>query len=367
MKKGQNNRNYGIDLLRCLSMIMVVILHLLGHGGVLGGSNIGTLRHMILNGTEALVYCAVDVFALISGYVMCTHKSESKKIAALWMQVLFYSIVLTGIVLVMYPELFSFKIIVKTVLPTLFSQYWYFTAYFGMFFFIPVLNYLIASKYIEKIIMTCIVIFSILPTMIIQDPFYTNYGLSMIWLSVCYLIGGYISVRDVQKKAGWCFKGYFACAAILFGSKSILEFVCLKVGVGTNYSYYLMQYTSPVVLLAAVLLVIGGSKLPVKETYVPVIKFASSGAFSAYLIHEHILIRDIFVNGKFVWLNQLPELAEIMILAAIAIFFFVGAVIFDAGRRGLFSLLRLNCLPEKIENTFLNSKSKIQQRYERYE
>ena len=33
-----DNRNYGIDLLRLFAMFMVVILHTLGHGGVLNAA-----------------------------------------------------------------------------------------------------------------------------------------------------------------------------------------------------------------------------------------------------------------------------------------------------------------------------------------
>ena len=34
-----SSRNYGIDLLRIISMIMVVVLHVLRHGGVIEGTD----------------------------------------------------------------------------------------------------------------------------------------------------------------------------------------------------------------------------------------------------------------------------------------------------------------------------------------
>ena len=34
-KKIQHARNYGLDLLRMIAMLMVVVLHILGKGGVL--------------------------------------------------------------------------------------------------------------------------------------------------------------------------------------------------------------------------------------------------------------------------------------------------------------------------------------------
>ena len=35
-----DRRNYGIDLLRIVSMLMIPILHILGHGGILNGSQV---------------------------------------------------------------------------------------------------------------------------------------------------------------------------------------------------------------------------------------------------------------------------------------------------------------------------------------
>ena len=62
-------RNYGIDLLRILSMFMVVLLHLCGFGGVLSNVKPFSVNYYIAWFLEIVSYCAVDVFALISGFV----------------------------------------------------------------------------------------------------------------------------------------------------------------------------------------------------------------------------------------------------------------------------------------------------------
>ena len=64
----KNERNYGIDLLRIVLMYMVCILHTLGCGGVLAACTEGTTPHKVFWLLEILSYCAVDAFALISGY-----------------------------------------------------------------------------------------------------------------------------------------------------------------------------------------------------------------------------------------------------------------------------------------------------------
>ena len=64
----KDSRNYGVDLLRIVSMLGVVTLHILGHGGLL--DNAGSFfEFSALYFLQTLVQPAVDCFILISGYV----------------------------------------------------------------------------------------------------------------------------------------------------------------------------------------------------------------------------------------------------------------------------------------------------------
>lgn len=62
-----DKRNYGIDLLRLVSMFLIVVLHSLSRGALVGVApfNIHYEAGFLI---EALTYCAVNCFALISGY-----------------------------------------------------------------------------------------------------------------------------------------------------------------------------------------------------------------------------------------------------------------------------------------------------------
>jgi surface polysaccharide O-acyltransferase-like enzyme len=127
-----NQRNYGIDLLRIVSMFMVVILHVLGQGGVLTNIQHLTLKGEIFWGIEIACYCAVNCYALISGYVGINAKHKYVNIISLSLQVLFYSVCITGaeiaIALFNRTEI-SFLTIVSHLLPSI-TDYWYFSAYF---------------------------------------------------------------------------------------------------------------------------------------------------------------------------------------------------------------------------------------------
>ena len=90
----QKERNYGIDLLRLLLMFMVCILHVLGYGGVLKACDEGTTNYYVFWFIEICAYCAVDAFALISGYTAKDKPVNYPKLIDMWFQAVFYSFVM---------------------------------------------------------------------------------------------------------------------------------------------------------------------------------------------------------------------------------------------------------------------------------
>ena len=64
-------RNVGIDVLRVVSMFLIIMGHILMQGGVLSaylneGIQVG---YYFFNTIYVLAYCGVKCFALVSGYV----------------------------------------------------------------------------------------------------------------------------------------------------------------------------------------------------------------------------------------------------------------------------------------------------------
>lgn len=136
-----DKRNYGIDLLRLVLMFMICLLHTLGQGGILNSSIKGTLNYNTFWLIEIFSYCAVDAFAIISGYTAQNKPQRYDKIVNLWFQVFFYSFIVTLILIILgINKNFEMYEIITTVLPITFKKYWYMTSYFILFFSIPILN-----------------------------------------------------------------------------------------------------------------------------------------------------------------------------------------------------------------------------------
>ena len=97
-------KNHGIDVLRMLAMFMVVVLHILNQGGILNASGRFTSQYEVGWLLQTAAFCAVDVYALISGYVWVYAKYRYRNIIELWMQVLFYTILITVLFWVFVPD-----------------------------------------------------------------------------------------------------------------------------------------------------------------------------------------------------------------------------------------------------------------------
>ena len=166
-------RNYGIDFLRLISMFMIVILHVLGKGGILENVEVYSSNYWLAWFLEISAYCAVNCFALISGYVM--HKSNLKiaKLLELWLQIIFYTITITLIMFIIIPETRSIGNIINAIFPIIRRKYWYLSAYFGMCIFIPIMNLGInklEKKTLRNMLIAIFVMMSILPTILKSDP-----------------------------------------------------------------------------------------------------------------------------------------------------------------------------------------------------
>lgn len=294
---GAKERNLGIDLLRMVSMLLVLILHVLGQGGVLTAT--GRLEpktnYHIAWFLEIAAYCAVNCYGLISGYVGVKSKFKYTNIIMLWLQVFFYTGLITLLFSIFHPAYFqgeeATELIWKAFLPAVKNQYWYFTAYFAMFFFIPFYNHAVnhmPKKQIRAVVIAGIVMFSVLPLVFragilgeaVSNVFYISGGYNMMWLSVLYVTGAYISKYHPFEKIPTFvfFLTYLAAALAAWFAK----FHITNGGVAVHY-------TSPLILLEGVCLLLGFSRLRLKAIG-PAIRFLSPAAFGVYLVHVHPLI-----------------------------------------------------------------------------
>lgn len=80
-------RNYGIDILKIFMMFLIVCGHVIWHGGYwnLVASD-GPVYILVI---DVVAACAVNCYAMSSGFLLYDSNPNKKKLLSLWKQVFF--------------------------------------------------------------------------------------------------------------------------------------------------------------------------------------------------------------------------------------------------------------------------------------
>ena len=347
-------RNLGIDLLRMVCMFMIVMLHTLGHGGILGASQMGTSNYAASWFWEIAALCAVNCYALISGYVGCTSKFKYSNIVVLWLQVAFYSVLDTVLIALYYPNVDGMIELELSFYPVTNQRYWYFTAYFAMYFFIPFLNYLINNlekKMLQRLTISLVLVFSILPTYAEADIFKLYDGYSAFWLMTMYIIGGYVKKYGIMINLSKIklMLVYLSQILLTWGWKIGNENVLFEIKGEMETPDKFIRYTSPTLVVAAIALLVLFMKIDIKRFFGKIVKFMAPMAFSVYLIHDNPLVRMNVMYGRFSEYATYETWKLFLLIPCTALIIYLICSFADLFRVGLFKLLNIKKNIEKLE------------------
>ncbi len=366
----KNERNYGIDLLRLISMFMVVTIHVIGWGGLRAQIIPLTLKGEILKFIEITCYCAVNCYAIISGYVGVTSKHKYSSIIYLWIQVLFYSLIAGAIYLIVTITNgagISFKALISNFFPFIFEKYWYFTAYVLLFFFMPLLNFII-DKTPQRLLKTSaivVLVFFCCVGLLRSTYNSISRGYSVLWLAIMYLVGGYIAKYNTFSKISSCrsFLYYIICIGLAFGSRIVLALITSSV-LGDFYRIdFLIEYNSPLIVASALFLFNTFRQMYIKKGAIKCITLFAPASFGVYLIHENSIIRGLFIEGKFIYYLDKPFYEMIGLILLTAIIIFIVCIIIDFLRIQLFKLFRVKKFSVWLETRFSKIFSWISNRF----
>jgi Acyltransferase family. len=330
-------RNRGVDLLRLVSMLFVVVLHSLGRSGVLKtDADSGLYKAAWL--IEIFCYGAVNIFALISGYVGYRDEKRPMKIRGLlklWTQAVFYGLLFFAIVKIFDPTVTAKGDFVSYLMPILHGRYWYLTAYILVFLAAPVLNAGLRELSEEKCRKAIWVILGIgtVAFLTAGDLFATSKGYSAWWLMILYFIGGAMKKGKFLEKLNdrWCIFGIIACIGVTWLSKiygddvMILDFRLSK--------GFLVSYISPTVVFSSVLFMRLFAGLQMRWRWLnSAIDWAAPCAFAVYLLNMGYIYNYYLPK----WLSPLCDkriLIAIPALIGFSVLFFVCAIFIEKGRQ----------------------------------
>ena len=339
----KEERHYGLDLLRIMSMLGVVGIHFLNQGGWMASAD-STSKLLIGRVLTSLCFCSVDVFAMLTGYLYVRRETvRTAKVLDLLLTTLFYCVTIPVAIAFLKPGLFrSFSDVYQlAIYPPLMGWYWYVTCYVLLFMMIPYINALIRSLQklqLSRMLLILFLALSVLTTFGLNDYFKLDDGYSPFWLIFCYMVGAYIKLYkdDLPNHRIWKW-----IAALTVTIHLVVGLWWILGNEAIRAQTQILYFPSPFMVLQAALLLLIFSKIHFRS--VPVrkaITVAGSGAFSVYVIHTHMLVFDYVLVKVFSWTRQPGTLASTAALIAGIMGIYLVCWCIDAIRQLLFKWLR---------------------------
>lgn len=328
----KDNRIYGADIARIIAMLMVVVLHNLLNGGILKSNNVqlSNLTYWLI---ENLMIVAVNVFAMISGFLLVNSQFKWKRILGLWRTVFFWSAIPTLALMLVFKNI-NVTYLVKSFFPVLFKQYWYFNGYIVLFIVMPFLNVGFRSfsiKSLQKIILMLLILSG---SVGILNNLFLEGGESALWLIIMYLIGALIRQGDFLNRMPS--NKLLITIYVLCGVLSL----CGE-GLSINYIGHLsvwIQYNSPIVIVQSILLFIFFIRLRVKGLFIKkLLKKISPMTFAVYLADTNPYFYHELLHSSLKGVYQLELFLGVGILFLISIGMFFGIILLESIRRWILS------------------------------
>ena len=346
----QTQRNYGVDLLRVTAMCFVVALHTLGHGGVIAAAAPGSVTAHTARFAEALMYGAVDIFALISGYVAMCGPAKRTRLSSwllLWLETAFYSVGVTLVFCALRPADVPLKRVPPMLFPVRNYIYWYFTAYTGLFVVKPLLNAgmrACSETTAKRIFLAVICAFSAFE--ICWPHFKIAGGYCFAWITLLYILGAAMRVGRIGERTrpAAALAGIVLLSAFAWAWKTFSEFLPESLR-----RIELVSYISPAVLGTAICFLVLFSKLRFGKRMRAVIGFAAPGAFAVYLLNTHPDIWSMVLQERFTALAEQPAPLMLAGVIGFALAFTAAALLIDRLRRALEELLHIRAAAEAAE------------------
>ena len=341
-----SNRQSNIECLRVFSMYLIIVGHVIGNAKLMkapaimqltGGGNI--LNFSTLEFLWIICHIAVNCYVMITGYFLI-NKNEFrwKGFIGVWLQTLFYSVVIFTTVSLLTGEDISWKAMSKSLTPLYHNNWWFITTYLCLLLVAPFLS--IMAKSLSK--RQFLILLAILFIFVFEYPYGKLISMDspIVNFSFLFLLAGYIKINglpQILKRHPWL---------------SIVTITLIMFVPAMAYNVYRLKCGQSLMLLAS------------DRTFIALfLSFAVFGIFCSktmdgkisslicriapytlgvYLIHCHPSLQ------QFIWIYTIPDswaspqwlTCPINILLSAAVIFIICVVI-DIVRKWLFDLARI--------------------------
>ncbi|MCH5340599.1 MAG: acyltransferase [Acetatifactor sp.] len=318
-----HTRQANLELLRCVAMMMVIVLHYLGKGNLLV-----SLDEEYVEGLypaeyvawllESFCIVAVNVYMFISGYFLCTSSFKPSRLVQLWLQVWMYSVAfgligaLTG---VMEETAFDTHFLLTLIFPVAMNHYWFMTAYIFLYVLLPFLGSAVqrmTKRQLQIAALLLLFVFSVQKSVLPVQLETDGLGYDCLWYVCVFVAAAYVRRFGVPflEKKGRGIVLYVVCSLLIFGGTFGLRQVYLKTGRLERMIKMCMAYNHILPFLAAVGLFCAFRRLKVSGKFAAFVCKIAPYTLGVYLLHENLGLRYTWQN----WLGADKLLKPVPVL-----------------------------------------------------
>lgn len=285
-------RESNFELLRCILMFMVIILHynLEGMGSAFSYVVPGTINYYFIYFIESMSIGATNVFVLLAGYFGWKSKDRMtlRKPIGLAIYVVAYNVLFC----ILNTVLLGHPISIWTIFFNLIPKNWYITLYVTLLILSPYINWMIpkiSSKALDRLILLMFGLFAVYPTildilsekfMVVTSGMYpismttSLYGYSIVNFVMLYLIGAALSKQNLfQHSMKWDVLAYVVLTCVVFVQK-------IKLGAAWSYA-------NPILIMSGIAFFNIFRKMHFTSKVVNILAKASLGVF---LLHTQYMV-----------------------------------------------------------------------------
>ena len=368
VSEAQNKRMANLELLRCTAMMMVVVLHFLGKGGLLPeltGKNMDAcgVAAWVL---ETLSIAAVNVYMFISGYFLSGSAFKLSRLIRLYLQVWVYSAglglfgALSGLVEETTPDTHYF---LTLIFPVTMGHYWFMTAYVFMYLLLPFVGMAVrqmTKRQLQTAAVLLFLVFSIMKSVLPVRLEMDEQGYDCLWYLCVFVAAAYVrrfGVGFLDKK-GRSFLLYVGSCGLILAGTFGLRAVYLRTGSLGRMLKMCLDYNHILPFLAAAGLFGVFKSIHIENKIANVINFVAPYTLGVYLLHENLGLR--YSWQKWFGAERISTVPGLLIgtLTAVMIVFVCG-VAADVVRKRIFDLLNRGLIKFKVYRRIVEAIEKV--------
>lgn len=364
-----NDRNSNYELMRIISMFLIVLGHVILFTGLLDTTNQSV--NIIYNLLEFILIVHVNSYVLVSGYFQSKTTFKQKKLWQIINASWFYRITIMIIFSLLGLISINKVQILKDILPVTIDNYWFIKTYLLLYCLSPFINKLINSldkNTYQKLLAVGFIIFSIIPC-ITANEFFENTGYTLYNFIYLYLVGAYL--RDYPLEESYLFKKMskrlykivilvliFGCAllnnTIYYFSKQIQGTNELLNLLSNNIQMTRLFYSNPIIIIQSIAYFAFFKTLNIKSKFINNISKLMLGV---YFIHENNYVRaKLYTLPATIPINSLSYIPIAFLMALII---FISCSLIEAIRQAIFKFIYNRKISLKIRENYYRKLKEI--------